>query len=69
MFNNFFPNRKSDFEKFYKKIECIELKTCILQQFFMECKFNNRDLFDIKRLKIIINEMDNRKKISGNLYS
>lgn len=69
MFNNFFPNRKSEFEKFYKKIECIELKTCILQQFFMECKFNNRDLFDIKRLKIIINEMDNRKKISGNLYS
>lgn len=68
MFNKFFPNRKSEFDKFYKKIDFLELRTCILQQFFMECKFNNRDLFDVKRIKEIINEMDNTKKIKGNLY-
>jgi len=68
MFNKFFPNRKSEFDKFYKKIDFLKLRTCILQQFFMECKFNNRDLFDVKRIKEIINEMDNTKKIKGNLY-
>jgi len=68
MFNKFFPDRKSDFEKFYKKIDFLELRTCILQQFFMECKFNNKDIFNVKRIKEIINEMDNSKKVKGNLY-
>lgn len=69
MYNNFFPEKKSNFKKFYKKVECLILRTCILQQFFMECKFNNRDIFDINRIKEIIREMDNSSNIKNNLYT
>lgn len=68
MFNKFFPDKINLFEKLYKKIECLNLRTCILQQFFMECKFNNRELFDIKRIKEIINEMNNTKNSKNSLY-
>ena len=69
MFNNFFPDKKDLFTKFYKKVNFLSLRTCILQQFFMECKFNNRDIFDIQRIKDIIKEMDNTKKVKNNMYS
>ena len=51
--------KEEEFDKFYEKIEYLELRTCILQQFFMECRFNDRDIFNTKRLKNIIKEMDN----------
>ena len=69
MFNKFFPEKKDKFEKFYNKIDTLELRTCILQQFFMECKFNNEKLFNIKRIRKIIGEMDNFKKVENNLYT
>jgi SpoVK/Ycf46/Vps4 family AAA+-type ATPase len=68
MFYNFFPDKKDLFNKFYKKISSINLRICILQQFFMECKFNDRDLFDIKRIREILSEMDNSVKSKNNLY-
>jgi chaperone BCS1 len=68
MFENFFPDKKESFEKFYKKISSMNLRICVLQQFFMECKFNNRDIFDHKRIREILNEMDNSEKTKGNLY-
>ena len=68
MFDKFFPDRKKDFKKFYKKIKSFNLRMCILQQFFMECRFNNKDIFDINRLKNILDEMDNTKKPEGNIY-
>ena len=68
MFNKFFPNKKDKFKNFYKRISSKNLRICILQQFFMECKFNNRDLFDIKRINEIISEMDNSVKNKDNLY-
>ena len=67
MFNKFFPDKINLFEN-YTKIECLNLRTCILQQFFMECKFNNRELFDIKRIKEIINEMNNTNNSKNSLY-
>ena len=69
MFNKFFPEKKDKFEKFYNKVDTLELRTCILQQFFMECKFNNEKLFNIKRIRKIIQEMDNFKKVENNLYT
>ncbi len=68
MFENFFPDKKDIFEKFYKKISSLNLRICILQQFFMECKFNDRELFDIKRIREILKEMDNTEKSKVNLY-
>ena len=35
----------------------------------MECKFNNEKLFNIKRIRKIIDEMDNFKKVENNLYT
>ena len=68
MYLKFFTEKETKFEKFYNKIDTLELRTCILQQFFMECKFNKRDIFDIKRIKEIISEMDNSVKNKDNLY-
>lgn len=67
MFNKFFADN-NNFDVFYKKIKNLELRICILQQFFMECKFNGEELMNIDRIKDIIKEMDNTKKPKGNLY-
>lgn len=69
MYLKFFPEKETKFEKFYNKIDTLELRTCILQQFFMECKFNNEKLFNVKRIRQIIAEMDNFKKVENNLYT
>jgi hypothetical protein len=69
MYLKFFPEKETKFEKFYNKIDTLELRTCILQQFFMECKFNNEKLFNVKRIRQIIGEMDNFKKVENNLYT
>tara|TARA_B110000908_G_scaffold168058_1_gene222190 strand:+ start:901 stop:2079 length:1179 start_codon:yes stop_codon:yes gene_type:complete len=60
MFNRFFPTKLDQCEKFYEKVKYLEFRTCVLQQFFMEVRFNNQKLFNIKRLKKIIDEMENK---------
>lgn len=68
MFTKYFPNKLELFDKFYNKIDTFKLRACVLQQFFMECRFNNMDILNIKRLREIISEMDNTKKPENNLY-
>ena len=70
MFNRFFPDDRDKYEKFFSKVEFLEFRTCVLQQFFMEVRFNNVSLFNTKRLKKIIEEMENKEEsdIPG-LYS
>lgn len=62
MFNRFFPDKEDKYEKFYSKVEFLEFRTCVLQQFFMEVRFNNVNLFNTKRLKKIIEEMENKEE-------
>jgi len=67
MFKRFFPDK--DVNKFYNSISHIKLRTCILQQFFMEVKFNKIDLYKISRLKQIIKEMDNSESVPSSMYN
>ena len=67
MFKRFFP--KKDVNKFYDSISHIKLRTCILQQFFMEVKFNKIDLYKISRLKQIIKEMNNSESAPPSMYN
>ena len=67
MFKRFFPDK--DANKFYNSISHIKLRTCILQQFFMEVKFNKIDLYKISRLKQIIKEMDNNDSAPASMYN
>ena len=70
MFNRFFPDKTDKYEKFYSKVEFLEFRTCVLQQFFMEVRFNNVSLFNTKRLKKIIEEMENKEESTvPGLYS
>lgn len=62
MFTRFFPESIEKLDKFISKTSHLEFRTCVLQQFFMEVKFNNIKLFDIKRLKHIIKEMENKEE-------
>ena len=62
MFTRFFPESIEKLDKFIDKTSHLEFRTCVLQQFFMEVKFNNIKLFDIKRLKHIIKEMENKEE-------
>lgn len=62
MFNRFFPDKEDKYEKFYSNVEFLEFRTCVLQQFFMEVRFNNVNLFNTKRLKKIIQEMENKEE-------
>lgn len=62
MFIRFFPESIEKLDKFIDKTSHLEFRTCVLQQFFMEVKFNNIKLFDIKRLKHIIKEMKNKEE-------
>jgi SpoVK/Ycf46/Vps4 family AAA+-type ATPase len=68
MFIKYFPDKTDIYKKFYSKIDSLSLRVCILQQFFMECKFNGMDILNIKRLRKIISEMDNSVNVKGNLY-
>ena len=71
MFEKFFKGR-SDFEKFYQKIEHIKFSICAIQKFFMQIKFNSedieKDLFDSNLLKDIINETENKKEPPEGMY-
>lgn len=62
MFNRFFPDKEDKLEKFINKTSHLQFRTSVLQQFFMEVKFNNKKLFDIKRLRQIIKEMENKEE-------
>ena len=67
MFKRFFPDKDSN--KFYDSISHIKLRTCVLQQFFMEVKFNKIDLYKISRLKQIIKEMNNSESTPSSMYN
>lgn len=69
MFNKFFPNR-ADFNKFFNKISHLSCSICAIQKFFMHIKFNNNndDIMDIKLLREIIEEMDNKEQTNGSMY-
>ena len=71
MFHKFFPERE-DFEKFYDKICYLKCSICAIQKFFMHLKFNTinieKELFNSKFLKEIIEEMDNKSKNNSNIY-
>ncbi len=68
MFDKFFPKQSGNWEKFYNKIEHLELTTAILQKFF----FDNLKTTDIskkvKELKNIIENENNKSKPDSNLY-
>ena len=61
MFTRFFPDDEDKYKKFFSKVEFLEFRTCVLQQFFMEVRFNNVSLLNIKKLKKIIEEMENKE--------
>ena len=67
MFKRFFPDKIDKYEKFFDKVSHLEFRTCVLQQFFMEVKFNNEKLSNIKRFRKIIEEMENKEesKVEG----
>lgn len=70
MFHKFFPNRK-DFDKLYKKMEYVKCSICAIQKFFMYVKFNcdsEDNVLNIKLLKDIVEEMDNKSKPESSLY-
>ena len=70
MFKKFFPDR-NDFDKLYKKMEYIKCSICAIQKFFMHIKFNSKselDIHNIKLLKEIVDEMDNKQKSQDHLY-
>lgn len=70
MFYKFFPNR-NDFDKLYKKMEYIKCSICAIQKFFMHIKFNSGSedqVLEIKLLKEIVDQMENKSKSPSNLY-
>jgi SpoVK/Ycf46/Vps4 family AAA+-type ATPase len=70
MFYKFFPNR-NDFNKLYKKMEYIKCSICAIQKFFMHIKFNSGSedqVLEIKLLKEIVDQMENKSKSPSNLY-
>ena len=70
MFYKFFPDR-NDFNKLFKKMEYIKCSICAIQKFFMHIKFNcdsEDSVLDIKILKEIVEEMDNKSKPESSLY-
>ena len=70
MFKKFFPERE-DFNKLYKKMEYIKCSICAIQKFFMFVKFNcesEDSILNIKLLKDIVEEMDNKSKPDSSLY-
>ena len=70
MFTKFFPER-NDFNKFYDKMSYLNCSICAIQKFFMHVKFNSEttdDVLNIKLLKDIIEEMDNKDKGGSNMY-
>tara|TARA_B100000768_G_scaffold181727_1_gene206020 strand:- start:2928 stop:4115 length:1188 start_codon:yes stop_codon:yes gene_type:complete len=70
MFIRFFPDKIDKLEKFISKTGFLQFRTSVLQQFFMEVKFNNQELFNISRLKQIIKEMENKEDLDINgLYN
>ena len=70
MFYKFFNNR-NDFDKLYKKMEYIKCSICAIQKFFMHIKFNSGSedqVLEIKLLKEIVDQMENKSKSPSNLY-
>lgn len=71
MFEKFFKGR-TDFEAFYQKIEHIKFSICAIQKFFMQIKFNSedieKDLFNSKLLKDIINETEKKNEPPEGMY-
>ena len=71
MFEKFFKGR-TDFETFYQKIEHIKFSICAIQKFFMQIKFNSedieKDLFNSKLLKDIINETEKKNEPPEGMY-
>lgn len=68
MYKRFFPDDIEKIDKFVNKISHLNFRTCVLQQFFMEVKFNNIDILNIKRLKHIIKEMENKEESVEGMY-
>lgn len=70
MFNNYFPEDKQHFEKFYNKIKNIKKITiCYLQQYFLKYIHNTDNMYDnVQELHKIIEECD-MYKTPTNLYN
>lgn len=70
MFNNYFPDEKANFERFYKKIKSMKKMTiCYLQQYFLKYIKSTENMYDnIDELKKIIEECDMFKD-PPNLYN
>ena len=70
MFNNYFPDEKVNFVKFYNKIKNIKKMTiCYLQQYFLKYIHNTDNMYDnVQELHKIIEECD-MYKTPTNLYN
>jgi SpoVK/Ycf46/Vps4 family AAA+-type ATPase len=64
MFIKYFPNKESDFSKFYRKIEYLKVTTATLQKFF----FDNLDCDNIiKKVNVLKRIIDENKKKNDNI--
>ena len=70
MFNNYFPEEKANFQRFYKEIKNLKkLTICYLQQYFLKYIRNTENMYDnINELNKIIEECD-LYKTPANLYN
>lgn len=70
MFDQFRPEQKDDWTKFYGKISHLQLTTATLQKFFFDCIEKENIIDHISYLKQIIEDQkpDNNEKSLGHLY-
>lgn len=69
MYQKFLPDKADLFEKFFDKIEQLKFTMSSLQQFLLECRFQQNSPLKIKRLKEIIKQIEGKNDTPVGMYN